>query len=63
MRNGKRTSSSGDIWKVNNKTWYSEELINEVIDKCKKTKEACKEGYVKNLLADDILKILDYKDR
>ena len=54
---------SGDIWRVTNKTWYSEDIINKVIKKCKKTREACKDGYVKNLLADDILKILDYKDR
>lgn len=51
--------SLGDIWKVNNKTWYSENIINKIIKLCKK---ACEEGCVKNLLADDILKILDYKD-
>lgn len=51
--------SSGDIWKVNNKTWYSENIISKIIKLCKK---ACKEDCVKNFLADDILKILDYKD-
>ena len=53
---------SGDIWKVNNKTWYSENIINKIIKLCKKTKEAREDSCVKNLLADDILKILDYKD-
>ena len=52
-----------DIWKVNSKTWYSERLINEIIDLCRRTKEACEESCVKNLLADDILKLLDYKNR
>lgn len=51
-----------DIWNVNSKTWYSEKLINEIIDLCKRTKEACKDGCVKNLLADDILNLLDYKE-
>ena len=51
-----------DIWKVNSKIWYSERLINEIIDLCKRTKEACEESCVKNLLADDILKLLDYKN-
>ena len=50
---------SGDIWKVNGRVWYSENIVNKIIKLCKKTKEGC----VKNLLADDILKILDYKDR
>ena len=51
-----------DIWKVNSKIWYSERLINEIIDLCKRTKEAGEESCVKNLLADDILKLLDYKN-
>lgn len=47
-----------DIWKVNSKTWYSERLINEIIDLCKRTKGTNKD----NSLADDILKLLDYKN-
>ena len=52
-----------DIWKVNSKTWYSEKLIDKIINLCKRTKEACEKGFVKdNSLADDILKLLDYKN-
>lgn len=52
----------GEVWKINGKTWYSEELINKIINKCKRTKEVCADGYAKNLLADDILSLLHYKD-
>lgn len=52
----------GDIWKVKGKTWYSENIINKIIKLCKNTKRACEDSCAKNLLADDILKILDYKD-
>lgn len=62
FEDSKESFQIGDIWKVDNKVWYSERLVSEVISLCKKVKEACESGNVKNLLADDILKILDYKD-
>ena len=52
----------GDVWTVKGKTWYSSRIIDEIIKVCKSTKEAYKDGYVRNLLADDILNLLDYKD-
>lgn len=52
----------GDVWRVNGNTWYSKKLIDKVIRLCKRTKEAYKDDCEKNLLADDILRILDYKD-
>lgn len=60
-KNSKESFQVGDIWRINNKVWYSERLISKVIGLCKKVKEACESGNVKNLLADDILKLLDYK--
>ena len=46
------------MWKANGKIWYSERLINEIIDLCKKAKGTNKD----NSLADNILKLLDYKN-
>lgn len=46
---------SGDIWSVHGKLWYSENIIDKIIKLCETTP-------VKNLLADDILKILDYNN-
>ena len=50
---------AGDIWVINKgRTWYSERIVKEIIDLCEKAKGTNKD----NSLADDILKLLDYKE-
>ena len=61
-KGSKKGLQVSDVWSVHGKLWYSENIIDKIIKLCKKTKKACETTPVKNLLADDILKILDYKD-
>lgn len=61
-KGSKKGFQVSDIWSVHGKLWYSENIVNKIIKLCKKTKKACETTPVKNLLADDILKILDYNN-
>lgn len=47
----------GDLWVVDGNIWYSERIVKEIIDLCKKAKETDKDSS----LVDDILNLLDYK--
>lgn len=49
----------GYIWKVKDKVWYSDKLINKIIKLCKKAATETNEAVSK--VATDILKILNCK--
>lgn len=58
---------TGDIWKSNGKTWYSDKLINKIVNKCKlycidMENDTYTEGWMgKRELAKEIMKILGEK--
>lgn len=61
---------AGDIWVISeDKIWYSQELINRIIEKCKPYcidigDDIYTEGWMgKRELAKQILDILDYKNK